>query len=840
MVVAMTLTAVVALAGSAYARGAQIRPLERVHAQLITSPSHAQPPTGRREIPRRTKSPTAQDEAKRAHNRGPLPGTEISTPAPKTAVFGALNAPGLAATDNGFDVTPPDTTGAIGPSHYFEFVNETVRVYDRSNLSIVSTSGLPTFVGKSNDDVFDPQIQWDPQSSRWYYLADDCTNSRCSRNNFIAFGYSKTSDPSDLVNGWCRYTIGTGKDFHDYPKLGHDNNHLVFGTNVYNPSFNRAQVWSVPKPSAGNTCASSLTATGFSLTSTVFTPVPANTSDSSTVGYLVAANSPGSGSASTIKAWHVGGTATSPTLTSDGSMSVTSYSIPANVPQPGTGNVLDSSDTRLTQAVAHADPDASGAEAVWTQHTVAGPGGRSVVRWYEFLPASLTVRQMGTISDTTNYVFNGAISPATDGTSAAINYNVGGSSQLVQIKAQTRTGSTSLSTMSDELTLGTSSAIDQDFSCSPCRWGDYAGASPDPSNSNVIWGSNQLNGPVSSNNARWTTRNFALTTATAASAPTVTTGSASSVTQNSATLNGTVNPNGQATSYHFEYGTTTGYGTPTSAQNAGSGTSNVSVSANISGLSPGTPYHFRLVATNASGTTQGQDQTFTTTSSSTSYRDAVLATTGLNHYWRLGESSGTTATDSKGTSDGTYQGGFTLGQPGAIFGDPDTSVLLNGSTGLVNTPVDPGGAQGTIEFWGYATDLGSRNGFVYTADDGTGTASHQIGVRSDGSVRLHIYDGTTRIADSAAGLVSTNEWHYYALTWTDGGSAILYVDGVNRGSTAIGTSWKSGNKLLLGGPGSAGSGLTNRWQGRIDEAALYNSALSAATVQQHYNTGIGL
>src|SRR6266496_5252714 len=178
-------------------------------------------------------------------------------------------------------------------------------------------------------------------------------------------------------------------------------------------------------------------------------------------------------------------------------MSVTSYSIPANVPQPGTGNVLDSSDTRLTQSVAHADPDASKAEAVWTQHTVAGPGGRSVVRWYELLPASLTVRQMGTISDTTNYVFNGAISPATDGTSAAINYNVGGSSQLVQIKAQTRTSSTSLSTMSDELTLGTSSAIDQDFSCSPCRWGDYAGASPDPSNANVIWGSNQLNGPVS-------------------------------------------------------------------------------------------------------------------------------------------------------------------------------------------------------------------------------------------------------------------------------------------------------------------------------------------------------
>jgi hypothetical protein len=811
---------------------------------LIPPGSPGRGPTGRREIPRRTKSPTAQDEAKRAHNRGPLPRTESITPAPKTAVFGTLNAPGLAATDNGFDVTPPDTTGAVGPSHYFEFVNETVRVYDRSNLSTVSTSGLPAFVGKSNDDVFDPQVQWDPQSSRWYYLADDCTSSNCNRNNFIAFGYSKTSDPSDLVNGWCRYTIGTGRDFHDYPKLGHDNNHLIFGTNVYSPSFNRAQVWSVPKPGAGSTCATSLTATGFSLTSAVFTPVPANTSDSSTAGYVVAANYPGSGSASVVKAWHVGGTAASPTLTSDGSMSVTSYSIPANVPQPGTTNVLDSSDTRLTQAVAHADPDASGAEAVWTQHTVAGPGGRSVVRWYELLPASLTVRQMGTISDATNYMFNGAISPATDGTSAAINYNAGGSSQLAQIKAQSRTSSTSLSTMSGELTLGTSSAIDQDFSCSPCRWGDYAGASPDPNNSTVIWGSNQLNGPVSGTNARWTTRNFALTTATAASAPTVTTGSATAVTQTSATLNGTVNPNGQATDYHFEYGTSTNYTQRVPAAppdpSAGSGTSNVPVSANISGLNPGTLYHFRLVATNGSGTTQGQDQTFTTTSSSATYRDTVFNTSGLTSYWRLGEASGTTAADEKGANNGTYGGGFTLGQPGALVGDSNTSASFNGSTGQVSTPLNAGSSQGTIEFWGYPTELSSRSAVVYTADDGSSSYTHQLGVLSNGAVKAYLWDGSPRSITTAAGLVATNAWHYYALTWQDNGSMILYVDGVSQGSIAIGTSWKDGNKLLLAAAGGSGSGLTSPWQGRLDEFAVYGVALSAATIQQHYNLGTGL
>ncbi|MEZ4527451.1 MAG: hypothetical protein R2941_16140 [Desulfobacterales bacterium] len=95
------------------------------------------------------------------------------------------------------------------------------------------------------------------------------------------------------------------------------------------------------------------------------------------------------------------------------------------------------------------------------------------------------------------------------------------------------------------------------------------------------------------------------------SKPSVSTGSASAVTSGSATLNGTVNPNGAATNYHFEYGLTTAYGTNTSTASAGSGTGIVSVNANISGLSAGMTYHYRLAAVNSEGTTLGSDQTFT-------------------------------------------------------------------------------------------------------------------------------------------------------------------------------------------------------------------------------------
>jgi alpha-tubulin suppressor-like RCC1 family protein len=96
--------------------------------------------------------------------------------------------------------------------------------------------------------------------------------------------------------------------------------------------------------------------------------------------------------------------------------------------------------------------------------------------------------------------------------------------------------------------------------------------------------------------------------------PTVVTGDASSITQTEATLNGTVNPNGQAvTDCHFQYGTSTSYGlSAPCTPSPGSGGSPVTVSAQIADLPPNTTYHFRLVATSAGGTGYGQDAELST------------------------------------------------------------------------------------------------------------------------------------------------------------------------------------------------------------------------------------
>ncbi len=90
--------------------------------------------------------------------------------------------------------------------------------------------------------------------------------------------------------------------------------------------------------------------------------------------------------------------------------------------------------------------------------------------------------------------------------------------------------------------------------------------------------------------------------------------SISALTQTTVTLNASINPNNQETTYQFEFGTSTGYGTtlPSPAAGIGSGYGDVVVGQQLSGLNPGTTYHFRVTATNATGTSTGTDQTFTT------------------------------------------------------------------------------------------------------------------------------------------------------------------------------------------------------------------------------------
>jgi plastocyanin len=103
-------------------------------------------------------------------------------------------------------------------------------------------------------------------------------------------------------------------------------------------------------------------------------------------------------------------------------------------------------------------------------------------------------------------------------------------------------------------------------------------------------------------------------TVTTPGAPTASTGLASSIGETEATLQGSVNSDGNATTYFFEYGKTESYETSTSEESAGAGSTGKAVSVPVGSLTPGTIYHYRLVAKNSVETVFGADRTFTTSS----------------------------------------------------------------------------------------------------------------------------------------------------------------------------------------------------------------------------------
>ncbi|HKW59414.1 MAG TPA: hypothetical protein VJR46_06630 [Candidatus Dormibacteraeota bacterium] len=447
--------------------------------------------------------------------------------------WNGTNAPGVSAADETFCCVPPDTTGSIGPANYIEIINTTVAVYDR-NLNLVASSDLASFSNAGGLNVSDPQMQYDPRSGRWLYSLVGFNSNFTTTE--VLFGWSKTSSPTDLVNGWCRFSAPSGSMLPDYDKLGHDDNFILVGSNFYDMSrssqpFVTAQIYAITKPAAGDTGCAAPTVYAFADSKHVlknsdgtlaFTPVPANTSDASQGGFIVAAHSPTLaplGPQTKIMAWHVTRQPSgNPALNADGDTTVSSFDVPAGVPQPGGAPLIDSLDARLTQAVAHADPKAGGAEAVWTQHTINGPGGRSVVRWYELLPATRMVRQQGQVAHATDYVFNGAVSPSIAGSDAVVVYDRGGASESPVVAGQGHSSSAALGALdSGETILAVSTGVDTDFSCyapygPPCRWGDYGGASPDPLNPGVVWATEEWSGPSSFGFPGWGTQNFALAT----------------------------------------------------------------------------------------------------------------------------------------------------------------------------------------------------------------------------------------------------------------------------------------------------------------------------------------
>ena len=217
--------------------------------------------------------------------------------------------------------------------------------------------------------------------------------------------------------------------------------------------------------------------------------------------------------------------------------------------------------------------------------------------------------------------------------------------------------------------------------------------------------------------------------------------------------------------------------------------------------------------------------------SASTYANAVRGTAGLVSYWRLGDASASAgACDSFGSNAGTYNGGVTPGQVGALNGDPDTAARLDGSTGNVSVPHTSSldvGVDYTVEAWVKRNSFSTAN---YQAVASQGAKSWMLAFYSTNRLVLR-QASVGDLVYSTKSITDTN-WHYVAAT-KNGSSVHLYIDGADV-TGSVSNKTMANNTIALSIGQSNGTAYFN---GTEDEVALYRAALPASTIVDHYDKG---
>lgn len=198
-------------------------------------------------------------------------------------------------------------------------------------------------------------------------------------------------------------------------------------------------------------------------------------------------------------------------------------------------------------------------------------------------------------------------------------------------------------------------------------------------------------------------------------------------------------------------------------------------------------------------------------------------------YWRLGEKSGTIASDSSGYgNDLTYSGGITLGQSGPLTGDSSGSALFDGSTGHLNLGNLLSSGAYTKEAWVNCSNSSSYPNILSSISDNY-TAFYINNNELTGFQNNGVYVNENAI-------FPLNSWQYVVLTFdpnVSSGTMNLYRNG-NLVAQATSVPTQSGTDLQIGSYDT-----TYFFPGSIAEVAIYNYALSPTQVANHYNSGNG-
>jgi hypothetical protein len=233
-----------------------------------------------------------------------------------------------------------------------------------------------------------------------------------------------------------------------------------------------------------------------------------------------------------------------------------------------------------------------------------------------------------------------------------------------------------------------------------------------------------------------------------------------------------------------------------------------------------------------------------TSAQTVGYKQLVLGEPSLRDYWRLGEANGAVAVDSAGSNNGTYVfgNGLQLGQPGALTGDTDTAARFYGTTGKVSVPALGTFGDFTIEGW---THLEKNTVVNNTLFGNVGTVRLLVRPGSGwytptvayASVWLNGMEYSLQPNAAAANPQYTGNYDYW-VHWAlvrQKNTLTLYRDGLQIGQRADLPA--DAPATLTGAIGTQANG-NYALNGRVDEVAIYATALGAAALTNHYIAGV--
>lgn len=219
------------------------------------------------------------------------------------------------------------------------------------------------------------------------------------------------------------------------------------------------------------------------------------------------------------------------------------------------------------------------------------------------------------------------------------------------------------------------------------------------------------------------------------------------------------------------------------------------------------------------------------------YRSTILADSPVAYY-RLGESSGTTASDETGNYDATYANSPTLGEAGAISGDSNTSVLLASASqqyAEIDSSLSITAYPFTIEAWVKTTATADSTVGAFVVST---TNNQMFALRVDASGYAYNYArNTSGVLAESTTAVNDGYWHHIVAVFAASNDRTIYVDGVAEDTHAANVTLPAINRFSIGRMGDSSPG--SYFNGTVDEVAVYDTALSASTILAHYNAGTG-